>query len=118
MSINPLSNVSSIWSRASTALTTTPDATSLPPAKATNPKTEASKTEASSGQTASASTPFQKLSSDLQSVLLQLQSGQSQQVASLGQAPTGAAHPARFHGHHNKVPAADQPARSPLSALA
>ncbi len=120
MSINPLNNTSSIWSNATTALTGTPDSAaafkpSTQPAKPTN-------TQVSQGTSGSA-TPFQTLSSNLQAVLLQMQSGQASQAASqtasLGQSPTGGVQGAKTHSHRpHQDPAADQPAGSALTAIA
>jgi hypothetical protein len=132
MSINPLSNVSSIWSRATTALTNTPDPSSKP---AAGPSPSGPPNSAGQGSGVSPSTPFQKLASDLQAVLLQMQSGHggqgasqtasatpdddtTRQLASLGQSATGSAQQARPHHHQHRAPAADQPAGNALSAVA
>jgi len=110
MSINPLGNVSNIWSRATTALTTTTDPTTLPP---TTPPADQDKT--GTMQTAAAGTPFQKLSSDLQAVLLQMQSGQGTQPN--GSTTQNGTLPSAGRGHHGHH-APQSTATSALSAVA
>jgi len=72
MSINPLNHVSQIWSRATTALTQTPDVGSVM-ARSSVPSGKGAVAPSDH-----ASTPFATLASNLQSVLLQLQAGQAQ----------------------------------------
>ena len=112
MSINPLSTVTNIWSRATTALASPQDTGTLPPSTSNS---ASAPSQAGRTQTIAASTPFQQLSSDLQQVLLQLQSNQNgsgggAQSASLGQSPTGSSQQVQphHHHHHRQAPAADQ----------
>ena len=75
MSVNAISHVANIWSRATSALSSAPTAQGIDapkPNEAGSPKTKAAQSGAA--QTA---TPFQKLSSDLQSALIQLQAQKS-----------------------------------------
>ena len=90
MSINPLSHVSQIWSRATTALTQTPDVGSaMCRSSAASGKGSHSQAAGTVSLSDHASTPFATLASNLQSVLLQLQAGQTQP----GQAPQGPGNP-------------------------
>lgn len=71
MSVNAISHVANIWSRATSALSSAPTAQGIEtpkPNEAGGPKSRGVQTGAT--QTA---TPFQTLSSDLQSALIQLQ---------------------------------------------
>ena len=91
MSVNPLAHVSSVWSNAATALSTVPTGPGTIPS--TKPPAGGKPGGTAPGQGDSIGTPFQKLSSDLQSVLLQMQSGQGQVPVSRGNegTATGAA---------------------------
>ncbi len=115
MSINALSQASSIWSRATTALSPTPDASGLDAAKPNEAGSTGSSTATTAaGQPSSVgSSPFEQLASDLQAVLLQMQSGQdgaasadpTQSTTATPTAPgaqsaTPSAAPAHHHHHH------------------
>jgi hypothetical protein len=71
MSVNAISHVANIWSRATSALSSAPTSQGVDapkPNEAGGPKPKAGPNGA-----AQAATPFQTLSSDLQSALIQLQ---------------------------------------------
>jgi hypothetical protein len=85
MSLNPLSHVSQIWSRATTALSNTPDAGSAMARVGTGRSGQERQASAAAPSEASASTPFATLASNLQSVLLQLQANQPQSGPQPGQ---------------------------------
>lgn len=84
MSINAISQASSIWSSATSALTRSPTAQGISADKPT--KTDGpppTKTDTSR------SNPFQQLSSSLQSVLIQMQAGQTQGSQASGGSTSG-----------------------------
>lgn len=116
MSISQITQQLPIWSRAVTALASTPNASSAPPPSVDKDGDGAkAATNAITATTAtSGSSPFQQLSQGMQAVLLQLQSplGGTQaagsQLASTGSsavdaAPggTGAIAAGKPHGHHH-----------------
>jgi hypothetical protein len=71
MSVSAVSQQSSIWANATSALTNSPQANSL---KTTKPN-EAGGAKQPTPTDTSRSNPFQQFSSDLQSVLIQAQGG-------------------------------------------
>jgi hypothetical protein len=76
MSINAISHVANIWSRATSALSPTPQAQGMDTAK----PNEAGGSKAAPNQAGSPSappSPFQSLSSDLQQALIQMQAQKS-----------------------------------------
>lgn len=85
MSINPLSHVSQIWSRATTALINTPAAGSALASSGAGQTGHGSSPAVppsdDQDQSVSATTPFAALASNLQAVLLQLQAGQGASAA-------------------------------------
>lgn len=110
MTVGAIGSVSSIWTRAASALPSTPDAGV---SSATDPDGDQKKTQSASG-TAGSTNPLDTLSQDLQAALLQVQSllGGTQDAAQL-QASTGTqavggtgqgaqgAGPAHGHHHHH-----------------
>jgi hypothetical protein len=100
MSINAVSQPSSIWTSATSALTTTPDATGLTSAK----PNEAGGTTTTPKPGSVGTTPFEQLSSNLQAVLVQMQAGQGSQTAT---SPNPVPH---AHGHHHHAAQADSTA--------
>lgn len=72
MSVNATGHVSEIWSRATSALSNTPSPQSVGPARSEiQPDNRLPPPTRTDGATAN---PFQQLSSNLQSVLIQMQS--------------------------------------------
>lgn len=71
MSVNAINHVANIWSRATSALSSTPSAPGIETPKP-NEAGGAKPAPGQNGKTVTA-TPFQTLSSDLQSALIQLQ---------------------------------------------
>jgi len=88
MSVNALSQSSHIWSRATTALTNTPDTTDINSGKTTTPAPNTAPKPANTP----AHGPFEKLSNDLQAVLMQWQqTGLAQTSTSEQATPPGTA---------------------------
>ena len=75
MSVNATGPVSNIWSKATTALTNSPPPQSEAPEAAAPRKDAAGRPPPSAAADTTRANPFQQLSSSLQSVLIQMQSG-------------------------------------------
>lgn len=73
MSVNALAHATNIWSRATSALTSAPQPQGLDAAKPNEAGAARPKPNQAGGPQGGAPTPFQQLSSGLQSTLIQLQ---------------------------------------------
>ncbi len=73
MSVNTVSHAANIWSCATSALTSTPQAQGLEAGRPNEAGAPHAKPNQAGGPAGGAPSPFQSLSSDLQSTLLRLQ---------------------------------------------